>query len=182
MVVVALRIERVAVGGAVVVTGMGPRRAAGAAARLARTLAPGTPVVMTGVCGAVDAAVRPGTVVVADRVGLGHDVPAPLPGAEAMCRALVAAGLAPVVGRLSTVDRMVRGAERDRLAAAGVLAVDMESAVVVEALRADGHRPVAVVRTVSDTPGTGVVRGGVPALVALRRLRPAFEAWAEAVR
>lgn len=178
VVVVALRIEALAVGGPVVVAGMGPRRAAEAGTRLADRLPAGTPVVVTGVCGALDDGLCPGTVLVASSVVAPGTAALPLPGAGPMADALGGLGLEPVVASLCSVDRVVRGAERSRLAAGGARAVDMETAVLVERL---AGRPLCVVRTVADTPSAGMVRGGIVALRALRRLRPAFEAWARAV-
>lgn len=178
VVVAALRIEALALGRPVVVVGMGPQRAAHGGARLAERLPAQAPVVVAGVCGALDDALRPGTVLVPDRVSGPGGTLVELPGAAAMAEALAALGHQPVVVPLRSVDRVARGEERRRLAAGGARAVDMETATLVEHLA--GH-PLCVVRTVADTPAVGVVRGGIAGLRALRRLRPAFVAWAATV-
>ncbi len=170
--VVALRIEALALGRPVVVAGMGPRRAARAGAALARRLAPGSRVVVCGVCGALDPALSSGTVVVADTVGRPGAAPTPLPEVPGLAGALRSAGLVVVQCPIVSVGRVARGEQRRRLAATAA-AVDMESAALVEAL--DGH-PVAVVRVVADTPVSGLVSGGVRALRVLHRLRPVLDA------
>ncbi len=81
------------------------------------------------------------------------------------------------------MDHLVRGPERERLAATGALVADMESAVLARA--ADG-RPLAVVRAVSDTPdrplvSPGALGGGLAALRSLRAAGPALARWAAAV-
>lgn len=180
LVLAALRIEALAIGGPVAVVGMGPRRAAAAAMVVAGGLAAGRPVVVAGVCGGLDPALRPGTVVVATSVedaGPSGGPAVALPGAAAMVAALRAAGVDAVGGRLVSTPRVARGADRHRLAAGGATAVDMESAAVVAAI---GPRPVAVVRAVADTVTSGMVGGGLRGLRALRGLRPAFDAWAAA--
>jgi 4-hydroxy-3-methylbut-2-enyl diphosphate reductase len=87
------------------------------------------------------------------------------------------------VGTLATSDHLARRRELGRLAAAGVLAVDMESAAVA-AVCAD--RPFVAVRVVSDTAARSVrhpsiLRNGWHALRVLRRAAPVVEQWADAV-
>src|SRR6202041_2584749 len=125
---------------------------------------------------------RPGDLVVASEGSDGHNV---IPCASAILLAgeLRRAGLRVRVGRVVTVDHLVRGAERERLAATGALVADMESAVLAGA--ADG-RPLAVVRAVSDTPdrplvSPGALGGGLAALRSLRAAGPALARWAAAV-
>ncbi len=156
-----LRIEGWAVPGAVRV-GMG-RRAG---------LPDGAGFLIAGVAGGLAAPVRPGDVVVAP------DASAPL-----LAGALRRLGLTVQVGAIHTSDRIVTGASRDRLAATGALAVDMETAVLRAAA---GDRPFAAVRVVTDTvraplwsPGT--LWRGVRALSALRTAAPALRQWAAAV-
>ena len=65
------------------------------------------------------------------------------------------------------------------MAADGAIAVDTEAAWLAEAL---GPRPLAVVLAVADSGGHAPVAGGLRALGALLRVRPALERWAQAVR
>src|SRR5580704_16959000 len=141
----------------VVVTGYGPRRS-GARETMPRDL------------------------VVASEVSDGHTV-IPCASAALLAGELRRAGLRVRVGRVLTVDHLVRGPERERLAATGALVADMESAVLARA--ADG-RPLAVVRAVSDTPdrplvSPGALGGGLAALRSLRAAGPALARWAAAV-
>ena len=96
----------------------------------------------------------------------------PCPSAPLLAGELRRAGLRVRVGPVVIVDHLVRGAERDRLAATGALVADMESAALARA--ADG-RPLAVVRAVSDTPDRPLLRPGAlgGGLAALRSLRAA---------
>lgn len=179
VVVVAMGIERWALGGPAEVTGVGPTRAAAAARDLAARLPPGVPVALTGLCGALDP-LEPGTAVVADAVGALGDAPQPLAGAEQVRAACAAAWPGPVAqGWLLSVDQVVRGRRRSALRATGAVAVDMETAAWAEHL--GSGRPLAVVRVVADGPGAGMVRGGLVGLRQLRRLRPVLLRWAEEV-
>lgn len=159
-------------------TGMGPRRSAAAARRLA--LEDGSALAVAGLCGAVGSELSPGDVVLAseletpDRNRTTLDV-------EPLRRTLERLGLPSRVGRVACVDHVVRGAERERLAEEGFLAVEMESAWL--AAGAAG-RPFAVLRVVLDTPRHELLHPGLPwrALRALRRLReaaPALASWAD---
>ncbi|HLK02243.1 MAG TPA: 4-hydroxy-3-methylbut-2-enyl diphosphate reductase [Streptosporangiaceae bacterium] len=132
-------------------------------------------LVVMGVGGGLTSGQRPGDVVVATRVG---DVE--VPGAALLAGELRQAGLTVHLGPVVTVDHLLmRKSERAALAETGAIAVDMESAPLVSA--ADG-RPFAVVRAISDAPGTGFVRGGLAALRSLRVAAPAVERWAAACR
>lgn len=166
-------------------TGFGPRRAARRGRELARQ--PFRTLVVAGVGGALDPALRPGEIVVATEVrgqGAGGASVAvtTCPSAPLIAGELRRAGLAARTGPVVTTARLVRGPGRARLAAGGALLADMESAPLAAA--AEG-RPVAVLRAVSDTadrpllhPAT--VPGGVAALRALRRAAPALQQWAAA--
>jgi 4-hydroxy-3-methylbut-2-enyl diphosphate reductase len=156
-----LGIERRTVPGAVRV-GMGRRTA----------LPDGDAFLIAGVAGGLAASVRPGDVVVAP------DASAPL-----LAGTLRRLGLTVHVGEIHTSDRIVTGASRERLAATGALAVDMETAVLRAAA---GDRPFAAVRVVTDTVGAplwspGTLRRGVRALSALRTAAPALRQWAAAI-
>lgn len=158
----------------VVSTGMGPRRATRAARRpeplAARAIA------VAGFCGALDASLSPGDVLVAEEV-------------RGPCRArcdagalppiLTALGLTVHVGPLVSTDHIVVGAERRALAASGARAVDMEAAWLAPA---DGRRFV-VLRAVVDTPEHGfdapwrLLSGGFRAYRSLISIGRALERW-----
>ena len=164
----------------VMATGYGPRRASAREAMLRDQ--PFTAMAIAGMGGGLSADLRPGDLVVASEVSDGHTV-IPCASAALLAGELRRAGLRVRVGRVVTVDHLVRGSERERLAATGALVVDMESAVLARA--ADG-RPLAVVRAVSDTPdrplaSPGALGGGLAALRSLRAAGPALARWAAAV-
>jgi 4-hydroxy-3-methylbut-2-en-1-yl diphosphate reductase len=166
--------------GRVVATGYGPRRAAARADALRQE--PFAALAVAGTGGGLSAELRPGDLVVASEVSDGHSV-IPCPSATLLAGELRRAGLRVRVGRIVTVDHLVRGTERERLAATGALVADMESAVLARA--ADG-RPLAVVRAISDTPerplaSPGALGGGLAALRSLRAAAPALARWAAAV-
>ena len=128
-----------------------------------------------GVGAGLTAELRPGDLVVATEVGGVACESAPLLAGE-----LRRAGLTVHVGPVTTVDHLVRKAEREALAADGYLLADMESVPLAAA--ADG-RPLVVVRAVSDSPDrpvAGIVSGGLAALRALRAAAPVVQRWARA--
>ncbi|GII87912.1 lipoprotein [Sphaerisporangium siamense] len=188
----------------VIKTGMGPRRAA----RAGCLLPPYDALAVAGFGGALDAALRPGDVVVADEVRFGAHAH-PCASASLLARELTRAGLRVRVGPLLTIGHVVRETERRRLAATRrpapvpglplapvpgprgasspgrdvALAVDMEAGPLAEAA---GGRPVAAVRVVVDGPGTpllglATLRAGLTARRALRLVGPALTRWARAV-
>ncbi|WP_329521565.1 phosphorylase family protein [Spirillospora sp. NBC_01491] len=161
----------------VVRTGMGPRRAEAAAARLPEFDA----LVVAGFGGALDARLRPGDLVVATEVRSGGRT-LRCHWAGPLARLLALSGATVHRGPIVTAGHTVTGAERGALAATGAVAVDMESGPLVEAA---GARPWAVVRAIVDTPRHPLVSPGtVPhGLNAWRRLwaaGPALSAWAAA--
>jgi 4-hydroxy-3-methylbut-2-enyl diphosphate reductase len=104
------------------------------------------------------------------------------PSAPLLAGELRRAGLRARAGKVATVDHLVRNAERERLAAAGMIAADMESAPLAAAA---GGRPVAVIRAISDTADRpllrpGVLTGGLSALRSLRAAGPVLDRWAAA--
>ncbi|GAA3236386.1 phosphorylase family protein [Nonomuraea helvata] len=162
----------------VIATGIGPRRAARAAAHLGDQEA----MAVVGFGGAVGGSLRPGDVLVASEVrfrGQVHPCPSAAPLAEELARA----GLPAMVGPLVTADRVVRGAERRRLAALGAYAVDMETGPL--ALVAAG-RPLAAVRVIVDTPqapllSPATLARGLAARRTLRALGPVLVRWAATI-
>lgn len=180
-----LRIEAHALGrgGAVPVvrTGMGERKSRNAAVRLRSV-----PALVIAGMGAGMRGLKPGEVVVATEVRdpSGHVRVCPWADevAAALREAAASASLGPVVhtGPVATVRKLVRPAEREALAARGVVAADMESSFLLGGSAED--RPWAVVRVVSDAPGhellrPGIVRNGLKAYTSLKVVAPVLSAW-----
>ncbi|MGH9059420.1 MAG: 4-hydroxy-3-methylbut-2-enyl diphosphate reductase, partial [Acidimicrobiales bacterium] len=173
----AAAVRRGAPGAAVVVTGMGPGRSARAVAAWAR---PG-PVAVMGFGGALQAGIDPGDLVVATEVR-GPDGAVPLPSAGLVAATLRRAGLTVHAGPIVSADHLVKGDERSRLATTGALAVEMESAWLIQGMEG---RPVAVVRSVVDTPEAGLaspatLAAGIRAYRSLSRAAAVLHTWAEA--
>lgn len=98
----------------VVRVGMGPDRAARAAA----LLPPAGALAVTGFAGALDDGLRPGDVLVATEIRSGDRV-WPCPSAPLLAGELTRAGLRAVTGPLVTYPRIVSGRDRRALAAEG---------------------------------------------------------------
>ncbi|HEY6500332.1 MAG TPA: 4-hydroxy-3-methylbut-2-enyl diphosphate reductase [Streptosporangiaceae bacterium] len=171
---------------AVLRTGYGPARVADRAARLEADSFGMMAITGTGAGLAPD--LHPGDLVVGTEVVTvrdGRPDPAtavPIPAAPLLLGELRRAGLTAYAGRIGTVDHLVRGEDRDKLAREGLIAADMESAALAAA--AQGH-PLAVLRAISDTPGRplvhpGLVSGGLSALRSLRAAGPVLDRWAAA--
>jgi 4-hydroxy-3-methylbut-2-enyl diphosphate reductase len=176
--VTPLRIERAFVRRGVDVpvqrTGMGVRRATLAAANLTGD----GPLALLGVAGGVAPQVQVGDVVVASEVR-GDGITVGCPTAPLLAGALRRAGLRVHVGPIATRQGLTRPAEAATLAAAGVLAVDMETAPVASAA---GGRPFAAVRVVSDTVAAplwrpAILRNGVIALRTLQQAAAVVASW-----
>ncbi|RPE35558.1 phosphorylase family protein [Kitasatospora cineracea] len=163
-------------------TGMGRRAAGQKAAALLDAGGYGA-LLVAGFGAALGPGVRPGEVIVADRVTDAEGGDHPLASASALATALEEAGLRAHLGTHRTADHVVRGAERARLHAAGALAVDMEAAAVLAARAAHApDLPAAVLRVVVDTPERELIRpgtlpAGVRAWRTLRAAVPALTAW-----
>ena len=149
-------------GATVLCTGMGPKRS--------RRVEPqGGPVAVVGMGGAVVGGIEPGDVVVATDVSADDVLPIGLPQAHAVAKSLQAAGFTVHTGPVASVSELAVGARRQELAEKGAVAVDMESAWLLE-----HHRgPAAVVRVVTDTPTRELRSLTAPARIyrALRTIR-----------
>jgi 4-hydroxy-3-methylbut-2-enyl diphosphate reductase len=166
--------------GQVRATGYGSARAARQAAMLADH--PFGMLAVAGTGGGLARDLSPGDLVVGTEVSDGTSTTA-CPSAPLLAGELRRAGLRARAGRVLTVDHLVHGAERDRLAFGGALVADLESAPLAAAA---GGRPVAVLRAVSDTPQRPLLRpgglaGGLAALRSLRAAAPVLARWAAAV-
>jgi 4-hydroxy-3-methylbut-2-enyl diphosphate reductase len=172
----ALRLEALAIGGEVVVTGMGHAKAGSTGARLAPGLAPGRPLAIVGIAGGLEPSLEPGQLVVADALQApdGAD-PIVLPQAAAVAAALRDHGRQVRIGTVACSTSIVHGAARGELARGGALAVEMESVWLARVLV---EHPLVVIRAVGDTERHGFILGNLKALAALRHLRPAIERWA----
>ena len=145
--------------GAVERSGMGSRRAAAFASGRSAAGHPPREAVVLGLAGALSDAVVAGEVIVADTVrGPGADRSAAGRGSEAAVERLQEAGIDVVRGPVRSVERLVRGAERRRLAADGTLAVDMESWWLLGAT----PPPLAVIRVICDTPAAELFSLSLP--------------------
>ncbi len=166
-------------GGTVLATGYGPQRAAKQAALLRHSEFGMLAVAGTG--GGLTRDLVPGDLVVGTEISDGTSTTR-CASAELLAGELRRAGLRAQAGRVVTVDHLVRGSERERLAAGGALVADLESAPLAAAA---GNRPVAVLRAVSDTPQRpllhpGGLAGGLAALRSLRAAAPVLARWAAA--
>jgi 4-hydroxy-3-methylbut-2-enyl diphosphate reductase len=160
--------------------GMGARRATRACERLRRERIGA--VVVAGVCGAVDPALVPGAVVVADAL-VGPDGERVAIDAAPLVAALARHGIASKTGAIAGVERLFGGPPRAVHVARGACAVDMESWWLAPLAQ---DRPFAVLRVVSDGPGNELLRpamvaNGVRALASLRAAGGALADWAQAV-
>jgi 4-hydroxy-3-methylbut-2-enyl diphosphate reductase len=169
----------------VVRTGMGVRRSRRAARLMRATVAPHRTAAVVGVCGALDPSLEPGDVVVANEVRSADGrISMSLPGATIVAAELAALGIPVHVGAIVCTERLENSDQRRaELFATGALAVDMESAWLLE----DCNRHSVVVRVVLDTP-----RHDLRSLDTVRHLplvrrritavMPVIEKWGRSVR
>jgi 4-hydroxy-3-methylbut-2-en-1-yl diphosphate reductase len=186
-------------------TGMGAARSRKSAAQ--SKPGPFSAMVVMGTAASLVDDLSPGDLIVASEVSDGETT-VELPGADLLAAELRRAGLNARAGKIRTVSKLVKQADRARLAADGYLAADMESVPIVAAVKglvppapesgesaalgevdavalaaAARSRPVAVIRAVSDAGiGPGMVAGGMAALRSLRAAAPVAERWAAACR
>jgi nucleoside phosphorylase len=149
-----------------VATGLGMRRAADTARLALQSFASADLVIATGLAGALSEALKPGDLVLADRLILDAERPGLAPTAVAIPpadlarfkAALTAYPLKFATGTILTAAQILKdgAAKRAAHAASGALAVDMESA----AIAAEAHRcglRLACVRAVLDTVDEKIV-------------------------
>ena len=115
----------------------------------------GSSVVVCGLAGALTPGLRPGTILIPERVGLpdGQVVRCDPALVHALTAAARALGFQPNTGPLLTARSLVVGTARDDWARRGFVAADMETGL----LTARNLR-VATVRVVLDSPDRGISR------------------------
>ncbi|HEV3186684.1 MAG TPA: 4-hydroxy-3-methylbut-2-enyl diphosphate reductase [Acidimicrobiales bacterium] len=173
-----LRIESFAFGGADVVIGAGENRARRAGVELAAKLDELTAVALVGVAGGLAPELVPGDLVIASELRNTESTTSiNLPAASLLAAEFRRDHLPVHTGPLVTSPRYVSSGERVGLAASGALAVDMESAWVMDYLP---KNPLVVVRSISDTSTRGPMRGGIRALGSLSSVRGPLRRWARA--
>ncbi|HUB75897.1 MAG TPA: 4-hydroxy-3-methylbut-2-enyl diphosphate reductase [Solirubrobacteraceae bacterium] len=157
--------------------GIGPGKAASAAALVSDH---DGAVVIAGFAGALDAALRPGDIVLASELR-GPERTISCGDPAVLAGVLRRAGLRVHVGPVASSPRVVHGARRAELAQTGAIAVDMESAWLAHA----HGRPIVTLRAISDGAGAEVhnplrLAAGVRAAYrSLRRASALLEEWTE---
>ncbi len=146
----------------VLCTGMGPKRS-----RQAKI--PASSAVVVGMGGAVTDSIAPGDVVVATDVVATDVTPIGFAHSEQMAHSLRDAGFVVHTGSIACVAKLAVGVQRQELADMGAIAVDMESAWLME----QHCHPAGVVRVITDTPSHEIRSLNAPARVwrALQTIR-----------
>ncbi len=159
----------------VICTGIGPRRS--------RRVEPVSGAVMVvGVGGAVVDGIEPGDVVVATEASADDVSPIVLPAATTLAEELRDAGFTVHTGPVASVPFVATGRRRRELSTSGAVAVDMETAWLLE-----NHRgPAAAVRVMSDSVDHEVWSPSQPvrmyrALRTIRQLMPVLQKWTKEV-
>jgi 4-hydroxy-3-methylbut-2-en-1-yl diphosphate reductase len=186
LVAAPLRIEELALrsgglGAELVRTGMGPRRSLVAGQGLAFRPTPAG-FAVAGFCAAVSPRLRPGDVVLASRLETATRA-IDLPSSVLLEEELERRGLRVDWGPVRCLDHVASAEERAGLAGSGAIAVDMESAWLMEWC---DDLPRAVLRVVVEPVGRGlrsprVAADGVRALRSLRAAAGALDAWGRAL-
>jgi 4-hydroxy-3-methylbut-2-en-1-yl diphosphate reductase len=180
LVLAPLRVEALAVRSAlpgvkVRRTGMGRRRV---------EIGDADAVAVAGLCGAVDPDLRTGDVVLATELRSENGATIACPGSALLAEPLRRLRLRTRSGPVYTAGRILGPVERRDLRETGVVAVDMESAWLAEAV---DDRPLAVMRVVVDTADRRLasprtLAAGIRGLWTLRRAATALVEWVEACR
>ncbi len=177
-VLTAMRVEAEAIGGGVMLTGVGMEQACTTGARLRESLAAGTPVALSGIARRLDPALAPGALVVATELrSTDGTPPRHLPAAALVARDLQQLGLHVRTGPLVSSSSPVSAEEAEILAAEGAIAWDMESAWLARQLP---DHPMAVVRAIVETGSTGAPDLPLRGLGSLLGIRTSLERWARA--
>jgi 4-hydroxy-3-methylbut-2-en-1-yl diphosphate reductase len=175
-VLVAERIEAEALGGHVIITGAGREQAFATGAALSATLAPGTPVAVSGAAHGVHPELRPGELVVATELRGTDGTPVRLlPAAALVAADLRRLGLDVRCGPVVSSATNLSSEQVAELAASGAIAWDTDSAWLARSL---GDHPMAVVRTVVDTGRDETMSVQLRALGSLLGVRASLERWA----
>lgn len=147
--------------------GIGPKRATETARRAFDSMPGAELVIGTGVVGALSRELKPGDLILADRIFATHaqgeraEQVAVLSDSHrrAIGKSLMAAGLNHITGAILTADRVLTTAEkRGAKESSDAIAVDMESAAIAVEAAARGL-PFAVIRAVLDEVDDEVVGG-----------------------
>ncbi len=167
----------------IVRTGLGPTSAATSAKRLA-VAGRHSAVAVAGLASGLRDDVFPGTVVVADRVlAADGSVVAVLESSAVLASELAARGAPVMLGPVISTSMGPRPLRRAGLEETGALAVDQQTAFL---LNAPWGIPAAVVRVVANRSGLGRQTWGTraersSALTQLRLVAPVLEAWGQAI-
>jgi 4-hydroxy-3-methylbut-2-enyl diphosphate reductase len=180
-VLTAVRSEAEAIGGGVMLTGIGMEQAGTTGVRMRESLAAGTPVALAGIARRLDPGVAPGALVVATELRTTDGTPPRrLPSAELVAADLARLGLHVRTGPLVSSPWPLSAEEAKVLAADGAIAWDMESAWLARQLP---DHPIAVVRAIVETGGTGAMgspNAPLRGLGSLLGVRTSLERWAQA--
>jgi 4-hydroxy-3-methylbut-2-enyl diphosphate reductase len=180
-VLTAVRSEAEAIGGGVMLTGVGMEQAGTTGVRIRESLASGTPVALAGIARRLDPGLAPGALVVATELRTTDGTPPRrLPAAELVAGDLARLGLHVRTGPLVSSSWPLSAEEAKVLAADGAIAWDMESAWLARQLP---DHPIAVVRAIVETGGTGAMgspNAPLRGLGSLLGVRTSLERWARA--